>query len=69
MPDMIRIKAAPGRKVRRPDTMEVLPKDGIDVDVTDVFWHRRIVAEDVVVVKPDEKSAGNRASRKSSAES
>jgi hypothetical protein len=65
MPDTIRIKAAPGRRVRHPETMAVLPEEGIDVDPADTFWFRRLAAEDVVIVPADSATVETgRASRK-----
>lgn len=64
--ETIRIKAAPGRRVRHPETMAVLPDEGIDVDEADPFWFRRLASGDVVIVPVESPPAdASRASRKS----
>jgi Protein of unknown function (DUF2635) len=44
----MRVKPAPGRAVRDPRTMTLLPEDGRDVNERDPFWARRLRDEDVV---------------------
>lgn len=47
----IRIKPAPGRRVRNPDrNFRVMPADGEDVEDT-IHWRRAIDAGDVLVVE------------------
>ena len=50
-----RVKAAPGRLVRDPKTMQPLPEDGAVVPWT-LYWRRRFAAGDVVEAgKPQKK--------------
>jgi hypothetical protein len=50
MSNTIRVKPAPGRRVRMPDGT-LLPDEGRAVE-HDMFWVRRIADEDVIVL-PD----------------
>jgi hypothetical protein len=43
------VKPAPGRTVRDPHTMAVLPADGRDVPDNDPFWLRRLRDGDVTM--------------------
>ena len=58
--DTLRVKPAPGRAVRDPRTLTLLPDEGRDVP-DDVFWSRRLRDEDVVA---DDQRAGPPAARK-----
>ena len=46
------VKPAPGRTVRDPRTMLLLPAAGRDVNIGDPFWARRIRDGDVTVEAP-----------------
>lgn len=46
----MRVKPAPGLKVRDPATMQLVPEDGIEVPETDLYWHRRLRDGDVIAV-------------------
>jgi hypothetical protein len=53
---------APGRKVRNPVTRRHIPEEGIEVSESDIFWCRRLIAGDVVLVElaePAEKNDGH----------
>jgi hypothetical protein len=43
----MKVKPAPGRAVRDPTTMQLLPEDGRDVP-NNPFWRRRVRDGDVV---------------------
>lgn len=49
---MIRVKPAPGLKVRHPVTKALLPDDGLEVDERETFWVRRLLDRDVIHVEP-----------------
>lgn len=44
----MKIKPAPGRAVRDPNTFELLPDAGREVKDSDTFWRRRLRDGDVV---------------------
>lgn len=46
----MKIKPAPGLKVRHPVTKQHIPAEGIEVSDTDTYWFRRIRSGDVVLV-------------------
>jgi hypothetical protein len=46
----MRIKAAPGLKVRHPENKQLLPDEGIDVPDDDIFWTKVLNDGDVVIV-------------------
>jgi hypothetical protein len=52
----MRVKPAPGLKVRDPDTKKLLPPEGIDVPDDSILWTKLLNHGDVVLVK-DEKPA------------
>jgi hypothetical protein len=43
------VKPAPGRTVRDPHSMALLPADGREVNDSDPFWLRRVRDRDVIV--------------------
>jgi Protein of unknown function (DUF2635) len=45
----MRVKPAPGRTVRDPESMVILPPEGREVKDGDLFWLRRIRDADVTV--------------------
>lgn len=45
----MKVKPAPGLKIRDPDLKDFLPEDGRDVPETD-YWHRRLRDKDVELV-------------------
>lgn len=51
------VKPAPGRAVRDPHTMSLLPDDGREVPDDDLFWVRRLRDGDVVVDEGAPKAA------------
>jgi hypothetical protein len=50
---MIRVKSAPGLRVRHPVTKVLLPDDGLEIDELETFWVRRLLDRDVVMVEPE----------------
>jgi hypothetical protein len=46
----MRVKPAPGVKVRHPISRQHIPDSGIDVSDADSFWIRRLIDGDVVLV-------------------
>lgn len=49
-PNIVRVVAAPERRVRQPDG-KLLPEEGIDVNIdTNLFWRRLVELVDVVIV-------------------
>jgi hypothetical protein len=57
----MRVTPAPGRAVRDPRSMMLLPAEGRDVSDSDPFWVRRVRDGDVIVEEPpppDEQHAG-----------
>jgi hypothetical protein len=52
------VKPAPGRQVRHPKTLRLLPESGKEVTL-DTFWLRRLASGDVLEAKqiPDSESA------------
>jgi hypothetical protein len=50
----MRVKPAPGLKVRDPETKKLLPPEGIDVPDDSILWTKLLNHGDVVLVK-DEK--------------
>lgn len=53
----ITVKAAEGRRVREPRTMQVIPEAGIMVDETDPYWVRRLRDGDVERVEAQDHQA------------
>ncbi|MEA1063941.1 DUF2635 domain-containing protein [Erwinia sp. HR93] len=53
--DLFFIKPAPGRSVRDPRTMKLLPKDGTSKP-RNAYWLRRAAAGDVVVIESTQKT-------------
>jgi hypothetical protein len=49
----MKVKPAPGRAVRDPVTMELLPDEGATVRDDDPFWTRRVLDGDVEVIADD----------------
>lgn len=47
----MRVKPAPGRVVRNPETKQLLPADGIDVPDDSILWNRILRDGDVVKVE------------------
>lgn len=45
----MRVKPAPGRAVRDPHTMALLPEEGREVNLRDLYWVRRVRDGDVIV--------------------
>jgi hypothetical protein len=45
----MKVVPAPGRAVRDPHTMILLPPEGREVKDSDVFWRRRVRDGDVIV--------------------
>jgi hypothetical protein len=57
----MKVIPAPGRLVRDPRSMMLLPEAGRDVPDDDPFWNRRVRDEDVIVVEdppPDTTRGG-----------
>lgn len=54
----MKVIPAPGRAVRDPRSMMLLPDEGRDVPEDDPFWNRRIRDGDVTVVEPPEQQRG-----------
>ena len=48
----MKVIPAPGRAVRDPRSMQLLPEDGREVPDRDPFWHRRLRDGDVTVAQP-----------------
>jgi Protein of unknown function (DUF2635) len=44
----MKVKPAPGRAVRDPNTHGLLPEDGREVNENDLYWARRLRDGDVV---------------------
>jgi hypothetical protein len=53
----MRIKPAPGLKVRDPETKQLLPDDGIDVADDSIIWNKILNDGDVVLVSAKSSSA------------
>jgi hypothetical protein len=51
----MKVKPAPGRAVRDPRTMALLPPEGREVKDSDIFWVRRL--RDGDVIKADQEPA------------
>jgi Protein of unknown function (DUF2635) len=49
----MKVRPAPGRAVRDPRSMILLPDEGRDVPDDDPFWNRRVRDGDVTVDAPD----------------
>ena len=47
------VKPAPGRAIRAPGTMQLVPEDGLEIDPNDFFWVRALRDEDVVECAPE----------------
>jgi len=47
----MRVKPAPGRAVRNPETKQLLPADGIEVPDDSILWNRILGDGDVVKVE------------------
>ncbi len=47
---MLFLKAAPGRRVKDPDTLQLLAPNGEWKPETS-YWHRRLIEEDVIVIE------------------
>lgn len=46
------VRPAPGLQVRHPASHQRIPETGIEVSDTDTYWARRLLAGDVIEVKP-----------------
>jgi hypothetical protein len=59
--DTMHVVPVPGRTVRDPTTMQILPEEGWTVSRFDTFWHRRIADGDVTIeddpAEPDAAAA------------
>lgn len=53
----MRIKPAPGLKVRDPITKQLLPDDGIDVPDDSILWTKILNDGDVVLMTPSKPTA------------
>jgi hypothetical protein len=51
----MKVKPAPGRAVRDPHTMALLPAEGREVKDSDVYWRRRVRDGDVMIVEAKEQ--------------
>jgi hypothetical protein len=49
----MKVRPAPGRAVRDPQTMQLLPDEGAVVPDDDPFWTRRVLDEDVEIMPDD----------------
>ena len=51
------VKPAPGRAIRDPGTMQLVPDTGALIDPTNLFWARVLADEDVVELSEEEANA------------
>jgi hypothetical protein len=51
------VKPANGLKIRDPFKKDHLPPQGREVSETDLYWHRHLLAGDIVVVPLEEPTA------------
>ena len=51
----MRVIPAPGRAVRDPQSMQLLPPEGREVPDNDPFWVRRVRDKDVIVEGGDDQ--------------
>lgn len=58
---MIKVRAAEGRRVRHPETRQVIPAEGLHVNDHEQYWFRRLRDGDVIEIddkgNPVEKAA------------
>lgn len=54
----MRVKPAPGLKVRDPETKDYLPDEGREVGDFNLYYIRRLKDGDVVLVTDDSHAAG-----------
>ena len=45
------VRPAPGLKIRDPVSRQHIPDAGVEVPDTDIYWTRRLLCGDVVVVE------------------
>ena len=53
MADMIKVQAAPGRRVRDPATKRPLPPEGVEVSPDEPYWFKRLRDGDVIPAAAD----------------
>ena len=51
------VKPAPGRAIRDPGTMQLVPDTGQEIDPTNLFWARVLGDKDVVELSEEEAAA------------
>lgn len=47
---MIKVRAAEGRRVRHPETRQVIPAEGLHVNDHEQYWFRRLRDGDVIEI-------------------